>query len=130
LTSKLILTAAKSLLDAAAKAISFEEFRNAAHVERITIPFPEKQGQTQRSAGGSTSAGSAAIDEKSGITVNLHDGTVTAINADKKILWQMVGATKGKDVRSLTIHGSEVELGPDRLIVLDLFTGKMISESR
>jgi hypothetical protein len=45
LTSKLIVTAPKSLLDAAAKGLSAEEFRKAAHVERITTPFTELREQ-------------------------------------------------------------------------------------
>jgi hypothetical protein len=51
LTSKLILTAPKSLLDGAAKTLSFDEFRQAVRVERITAPIPEARGDTKQKSG-------------------------------------------------------------------------------
>ena len=48
-TSKLIVTAPKSMLDAAAKGLSAEEFRKAVHVERITTPLPEQREQPDAS---------------------------------------------------------------------------------
>jgi tetratricopeptide (TPR) repeat protein len=127
LTSKIIVTVPKSLLDAAAKGLAFDEFRKAAHVERITIPAPEKQGDGKRSAAPSPAATTSALDAKSGITVALRDGTVTAVSADKKILWQNMGRN---EARSLTINDGHVELGPDPRVVLDLYSGKILSTTR
>jgi hypothetical protein len=41
LTSKLILTAPKKLLDEVGKDLSLEQFRASVRVERLTIPYPE-----------------------------------------------------------------------------------------
>ena len=127
LTSKIIVTVPKSLLDAAAKGLPFDEFRKAAHVERITIPAPETQGDGKTSAVPSQAATTSAVDAKSGITFALLDGTVTAVSAEKKILWQTMGR---QEARSLTISDSHVELGPDPRVVLDLYTGKIQSGTR
>jgi tetratricopeptide (TPR) repeat protein len=48
--SKLVVTAPKSLLDAAAKTITYEEFRKAAHVERFAAPTSPGQGDARSSS--------------------------------------------------------------------------------
>jgi hypothetical protein len=127
LTSQIIVTVPKGLLDAAAKGLTFDDFRKSAHVERITIPAPEKQGDGKKSAAPSQAATTSALDTKSGITVALRDGTVTAVSADKKILWQNMGRN---EARSLSINDGHVELGLDPRVVLDLYTGKILSTTR
>jgi hypothetical protein len=52
LTSKLIVSVPKSLLDAAEKVLSFSQFRQAARVERITVLVPNRSHEGKPGPGG------------------------------------------------------------------------------